>query len=44
MQYSIEFQVNHLDRVLEAVRCDIATPAQMLGRLGESLLRVNRTK
>ena len=44
MQYSIEFQVDHLNRVLEAVRREIATPAQMLGSIGESLLRVNRNR
>lgn len=41
MQFSIEFQVDHLVRALEAVRREIATPAQLLGSLGESLLRVN---
>ncbi len=41
MQFSIEFQVDHLVRALEAVRREIATPQQMLGSLGESLLRVN---
>lgn len=44
MQYSIEFQADHLDKVLEAVRREIATPAQMLGSVGESLLRVNRDR
>lgn len=44
MQYLIEFQVDHLNKVLEAVRREIATPSQMLGSLGESLLRVNRNR
>jgi len=44
MQYTIEFQVDHLNKVLEAVRRAIATPQQMLGSVGESLLRVNRDR
>lgn len=44
MQYTIEFQADHLNKVLEAVRREIATPAQMLGSIGESLLRVNRDR
>jgi len=44
MQFSIEFQVDHLVRALEAVRLEIATPQQMLGSLGESLLRVNQQR
>lgn len=44
MQYAIEFQVDHLNKALEAVRREIATPQQMLGSIGESLLRVNRDR
>lgn len=44
MQYIIEFQADHLNKVLEAVRREIATPAQMLGSIGESLLRVNQDR
>ncbi|MDR2837166.1 MAG: phage virion morphogenesis protein [Azonexus sp.] len=44
MQFTIEFQTNHLVRALEAVRLEIATPQQMLGSLGESLLRVNQER
>lgn len=44
MQYTIEFQYHHLQRVLKAVKAEIATPQQMLGSLGESLLRVNRDR
>ena len=44
MQYTIEFQADHLNKVLEAVRREIATPAQMLGSIGESLLRVNQDR
>lgn len=44
MQYTIEFQADHLNKVLEAVRHDIATPHQMLGSIGESLLRVNKDR
>ena len=42
MQFTVEFQADHLKRVLEAVRLEIATPEQMLGSIGESLLIVNR--
>ncbi len=44
MQFTIEFQAGHLSRALEAVRLEIATPQEMLGRLGESLLRVNQER
>lgn len=44
MQFEIEFQAEHLTRVLEAVRREIATPEQMLGSIGESLLRVNQDR
>ena len=44
MQFTVEFQVDHLDRALEAVRREIATPQQLLGSLGESLLRVNQER
>jgi phage gpG-like protein len=44
MQFTIEFQADHLVRALEAVRLEIATPAQMLGSMGESLLRVNQER
>lgn len=44
MQFEIEFEVGHLARVLEAVRREIATPEEMLGSIGESLLRVNRRR
>lgn len=44
MQYAIDFQVSHLTRALEAVRREIATPQEMLGSLGESLLRVTRER
>ena len=44
MQYTIEFQEDHLNKALEAVRREIATPAEMLGSLGEILLRVNRDR
>lgn len=44
MQFTIEFQADHLARAMEAVRLEIATPQQMLGSLGESLLRVNQER
>lgn len=44
MQFTIEFQADHLSRALEAVRLEIATPQEMLGSLGESLLRVNQER
>ncbi|MEY2633602.1 MAG: hypothetical protein RIR00_2256 [Pseudomonadota bacterium] len=44
MQFTIAFQAEHLSRALEAVRLEIATPQQMLGSLGESLLRVNQER
>ncbi|BCB28401.1 hypothetical protein SKTS_32870 [Sulfurimicrobium lacus] len=44
MQFTVEFQADHLDRALEAVRREIATPAEMLGGIGESLLIVNRER
>ena len=44
MQFTIEFKADHLLAALEAVRQEIATPAEMLGSLGESLLRVNQER
>jgi hypothetical protein len=44
MQFKIEFKTDHLDRVMEAVRREIATSKEMLGSIGESLLRVNRER
>lgn len=44
MQFDIEFQADHLKQVLEVVRREIATPEQMLGSIGESLLRVNQER
>lgn len=44
MQFEIEFEASHLDRVLEAARREIASPEEMLGSIGESLLRVNRRR
>lgn len=44
MQFEIEFEIGHLERVQEAVRREIATPEEMLGSIGESLLRVNRRR
>lgn len=41
MQFSIEFQADHLVRAMEVIRREIATPAELLGSLGESLSRVN---
>ena len=44
MQFEIEFQADHLSQMLEVVRREIATPEQMLGSIGESLLRVNQER
>lgn len=44
MQFTIEFQADHLTAALEAVRREIATPAEMLGSIGESLFRVNQER
>ncbi len=44
MPIEIELNVDHLQRALEAVRREIATPQQMLGSIGESLLNVNRER
>lgn len=44
MQFIIEFQAEHLSRALEAIRLEIATPQEMLGSFGESLLRVNQER
>lgn len=44
MQFTIEFQAEHLSRALEVVRQEIATPQEMLGSFGESLLRVNQER
>lgn len=41
MQFTIEFQADHLVAVLEAVRQEIATPAEMLGSFGLALERAN---
>jgi phage gpG-like protein len=44
MQFTIEFNDDHLTAVLEAVEREIATPQQMLGSIGESLLNVNKDR
>lgn len=44
MPYEIELNVDHLKRALEVVRRGVATPKQMLGSIGESLLKVNRDR
>lgn len=44
MQFTIEFQADHLVSALEAIRKEIATPQEMLGSFGESLLRVNQER
>lgn len=44
MQFDFNFQVNHLDRALSAARQAISNPQELLGNVGESLLRVNRDR
>lgn len=41
MHFVYEFQAEHLYKVLEAVAKEVASPQEMLGSIGESLLRVN---
>jgi hypothetical protein len=43
MQFEIELDASHLQRVMEAVRHEIARPEEMLGSIGESLLQVSVT-
>ena len=42
MQFTVEFQADHLAAILEAVRNEVATPQQMLGSIGESLFNANQ--
>ncbi|WP_435626940.1 phage virion morphogenesis protein [Candidatus Ferrigenium straubiae] len=44
MEFSFEFQVGHLERALAAARQAIEQPHDLLGSIGESLLRVNRDR
>lgn len=44
MQFTIEFQADHLARSMEAVRLEIATPDQMLRSIGETLKPVNEDR
>ncbi|CBJ40026.1 Putative bacteriophage tail completion protein S (GpS) (plasmid) [Ralstonia solanacearum CMR15] len=44
MQFTYEFQAEHLLRALNAVRQEVITPQQMLGSIGESLFRVNQER
>lgn len=44
MQLTIEFNDAHLQRVLKAVEREIATPQEMLGSLGETLLNANKDR
>ncbi len=44
MQFEIEFQADHLTRIMEAVRREVATPQEMLGSIGESLFGVNQER
>ncbi|MGV3581876.1 MAG: phage virion morphogenesis protein [Methylophilus sp.] len=44
MYYEIKMQDHHLMQVLKVVAAEIATPDQMLGSIGESLLRVNKDR
>lgn len=41
MLYTVEMQVQDYQLALDAICADIATPAQLLGSIGESLYRVN---
>lgn len=44
MQFTVEFQAEHLSLALEAVRQEIATPQEMLGSFGEALLFANQER
>ncbi|WP_050469156.1 phage virion morphogenesis protein [Herbaspirillum chlorophenolicum] len=44
MQISFDLQADHLTRALEVIRREIATPAQMLGSIGETLKIVNEER
>ena len=44
MQFEIEFQATHLENIMAAIRQEIATPYEILGSIGESLLRVNNER
>lgn len=44
MHYEIEFNTDHLTKVLEAASREIATPREMLSSIGEALLSVNRNR
>lgn len=44
MHFVIDFQAEHLASALDAVRREIASPEQMLGSIGEDLLRTNQRR
>lgn len=44
MEFTIEFQAEHLTRIMEAIRREVATPKEMLGSIGESLFGVNQER
>lgn len=44
MQFEVDFQAEHLHKALAAIRREVATPAEMLGSIGESLFRVNQER
>lgn len=44
MRFEMNFQVDHLERALAAARAAIAHPQELLGSIGESLLRVNKDR
>ena len=44
MDFEIKFDTQHLSKVLEAARREIATPQEMLGSVGETLLRVTQDR
>ncbi|MBO9538733.1 phage virion morphogenesis protein [Herbaspirillum sp.] len=42
MQFTVEFQADHLTAVMEVIRQEVATPQQMLGSIGETLYNANQ--
>lgn len=44
MHFTFNLQTDHLQRTLAALRHEIATPQEILGSIGEALLRVNNDR
>lgn len=44
MQFTVDFQADHLVSIMEAVRREIATPQEMLTSIGKLLFKVNQER